>query len=102
MSGQARESSEEAWKPPVLREEQVWNLDHTLAAVAGQGIRMLRERDYGHPGSVTNEEWRDILDRMASGFEQYASAEVRSEDADMDALNTSLDLLRQWFPHLWD
>jgi hypothetical protein len=86
----------------LLADEQIWSLDNTLARVIGAGVRRLREMDHGHPGQLTQDGWREILDEMVSGFEQYAAAEDASEDPDYAALEHSLDLFKTWFCHLWD
>ena len=87
---------------PVLTDQLVWNLDTTLAQILAQGIGRLREMDHGHPAGLAHEDWLGILREMAAGFQQYADADLNCSDADYDKLNRSLDLLREWFPHLWD
>jgi len=88
---------------PVLDETHTWNLDDTLAQVIGQGVRLLRQRQIAFPPTVTAEQWDDILDEMAEGFETWhTTRHVRRNDEALPKLNRSLDLLREWFPHLWD
>lgn len=87
---------------PALTDKLVWNLDNTFAQILAQGVRRLREMDHGHPVTTTPEGWHAILDEMADGFQRYADADACGVDADYELLNRSLDLLREWFPHLWD
>jgi hypothetical protein len=84
---------------PVLSDELVWNLDTTLAQILAQGIGRLREMDHGYPGALTEASWHAILEEMVAGFQSYA--EARDHVPDFGRLNKSLDLLREWFPHLW-
>lgn len=88
---------------PKLTGELLWNLDNTLAQILAQSIRDFRTLQHGYPALFDDQkEWLAVLDEMADGFQAYADADSRGENADYDKLNRSLDLLRKWFPHLWD
>ena len=88
---------------PVLVAAHTWNLDDTLAQVIAQGVRLLRERQVAFPPTLTPDEWDAVLDEMAEGFEAWhQTRHVRRNDEALPKLNRSLDLLREWFPHLWD
>lgn len=90
--------------PPVpkLDVEHLWSLDVSLAAILADAIPRLRDLDHGHPYGLTLDEWRTTLTEMADGFAQYAESDKTGFDPDVDKLNRSLDLLKQWYMHLWD
>lgn len=87
-------------KIPIIEDELVWNLHVTLAQILAQSVGRLREMDHGYPVTLTTDSWRAVLDEMVDGFQQYADS--GDHYPDYDKLNRSLDLLREWFPHLWD
>lgn len=100
---QPQQSESDIPPVPVLADEHIWNLDVTLAAIIAQGVRRLSEFDNGYPafpGADTMEEWRAVLAEMADGFEEYATE--KRDVLDYAGVERSLDLLRAWFPHLWD
>jgi len=47
-------------------------------------LKLLKERNMGYPGGLTNEEWHDILDKMIWSFENHDNGPnpIYSEDYD--------------------
>lgn len=41
-----------------------WNLNHTISVVAYPLLKRFRELQCGHPATLTQEEWDEILDQM--------------------------------------
>lgn len=90
-------------------DRDVWNLDSYVARVVSGGVRQLITELHGWPGEpMTFEEWKGILDTIATGFEAHlALDDVPYGDDDRRA-----DLERQWqegsrlfvewFGGLWD
>lgn len=87
----------------------VWSFDTYLAQVIAGGVRELAGNLHGCPPALVDgddvdagcERWAQILDEIAMGFEHWATNDTRGAD-DLAELNRSLDLLRQWWGHLWD
>lgn len=79
-----------------------FGFDTYLAGVIAGGVQELRDREIGHPGTLTADEWNRILDEIVAGFRQYHAADASGHDPDYDAVDHSLGLLREWWPHLWD
>lgn len=66
-------------------------------------LRELKD-GHSHPMHLIEGEWRDILEKMAQGFE--AGRRLRDgldiELGDEDKFNRAMDLFREWFFDLWD
>lgn len=45
-----------------------WSLDYTLAMIIHPALVAFRANHCGYPGSITPEEWIDILDKMIYAF----------------------------------
>jgi hypothetical protein len=92
---------------PVVTQEQAWSLDDHLARVIADGVHILRhanpetDEPNGHPSKITSERWNEILECIETGFQSYIDADA-SDDYDVAAYERAWDLLREWFPDLWD
>ena len=88
--------------------EDVWSFDTYLAEAIVYGIRELRRVQHGYPAEMSSyEEWDAILAEMEEGFEliadwdwPYDPDEVLVE-ANRAKCQRALDLLHQYFHHLW-
>jgi hypothetical protein len=98
--------------------EDLWSFDTYLAGVIAAGCRELAEISHGAPGALlptdgsnpsgvdespeafeqAMEEWREILDTIATGFEAYAD----SEDLEAPGFQVAFAKLRMWWGALWD
>ena len=45
-----------------------WSLDHTLALIIHPALLEFKKDLSGHPATLTEEEWNDILDKMIFSF----------------------------------
>lgn len=89
-----------------------WNLGDCLAYWLPDAVRRIADgHSYpGVDGAATPEEWQDVLERIARGFEAWT--EINDVDTDwqdkelMAKLETEYDegieLFAKWFGHLWD
>ena len=103
----AREAETKHEIPPIeVTREHAWSLEHFLAGAIAQGTAHIRDANngqpYGHPGDITLEEWRKILDEISTGFQQYHDSDAKGEEPDYEKLKHSLDLFSRWYCHLWD
>jgi len=82
--------------------EDTWNLDSYLSGVIASSIEHLRDHGNGYPADLAEEGWKDVLTRISAGFRANAEpANVESPVANRD-LDEAFNLLRRWFPCLWD
>lgn len=87
-------------------DEDVWNLNLHLAGVIAGSVEALRTTGHCHPHELTEEEWDDILQRIALGFRAFAviyedrAPELHEER--LTSLKEASQLLERWLPHLDD
>lgn len=80
-----------------------WNLDTYISQVLGEALIHLRDHTQGYPSNITEEEWSDILTRMASGFTRWADHFDDPDEQDAyRQVRASIRLMHRWFGHLWD
>jgi hypothetical protein len=75
-----------------------------LAAFIADGVEKMAAFGNGYPGELTFEDWQAICAEMVAGFRGFAKhwgSDTEGPET-IENLNKSLDLLRAWFPHLWD
>lgn len=104
----------------------VWSIDVHLANVIPQMVRQLKEVTHGTPHEMfeeddwddekyeykegalelASEKWARTLEEIAEGFEEYYKLSVEgncSQEAwESEKFNRAFDLLREYFPNLWD
>lgn len=86
-------------------EQDVWQLDRYLAGVMAGAVRHLAATGHGAPHDLEDDEWRQTLDEIAGGFEDYSHAAETSDHYDeqtLAKLRRSLDLMSQYWTDLWD
>ena len=89
---------ERGWAP-----SDIWSMDDYLCFVLAP---MLREmKGSGAPDPLTFEQWDDILEEMAIGFDRWGGHfelhDREDEDAAYKAVRRSLTLMRRYFGSLW-
>lgn len=64
--------------------EQVWEFRMWHSEIVVPRLKLLKERNMGYPGGLTNEEWHDILGKMIWSFENndVHISPIYSEDYD--------------------
>jgi hypothetical protein len=72
-----------------------------LAAFIADGVEKMAAFGNSYPPDLTFECWQEICAEIVAGFRGYVQ-ESGLDDESSENLNKSLDLLRAWFPHLWD
>jgi len=53
-------------------EEELWSLDHHLAKLIYPRLKTFKESSPVHPAPYTEDEWKDILQKMIDAFEWAA------------------------------
>ena len=82
-------------------EEDWWDLDSFLARLLPVLLRKRKENGHSYPCYMTPEEWDDVLEKIAQGFEE-ATLIMDVGDGDIDKFNEAMDLLKEHFFSLWD
>lgn len=72
--------------------EDTWNFELYLADVISQGVRHLKEHNNGTPDPFSHEEWNEVLEKIASGFE----AAKEQEDIEIKDTETSSEYHLAW------
>jgi hypothetical protein len=83
-----------------LTNVEVWDLHAYLAGTISNAIWRLREAGHSHPVNLTEDQWHDILTRIAEGFASYYVAYEAGEDPERPT--EALNLLSQHWLDLWD
>ena len=77
--------------------EDLWNLDDTIARFVLPRLKAFREQSVGRPGSMSAEEWDEILAMMIEGWEHAITPwENRTDKA-----QEGLMLFAQYLNDLW-
>lgn len=110
--GKEDDKREPEWKAQRLTrgfdDTEMWSLDCTIAKFIAPRLRVFleqAERIEDHPGNVTFQEWKGILEQMIEGFEIYPDHFNWSEeesDANWKKVNKALSLFHKWFFNLWN
>lgn len=84
-----------------------WSGDTFLAKVIGEMAAKYRDDGCGHPASMTEQEWDDILTRISKPLLAYASDKfnVSTNDQEVALMKAAQDALRLFadhFPSFWD
>lgn len=69
--------SKNEWKKALKRidrnskfvEGELYNLDYTFTAFILPRLKAFKEHQIGHPGSLDQSEWHNILDKMIHAFQ---------------------------------
>jgi hypothetical protein len=87
----------------------LWDMWGYLSGLIGRMCRDLAENIHGCPARLAEpdvdagcEKWKAILAEIAEGFEAAERADKEGEDPPVEAVNRSLDLLKEWWFDLWD
>ena len=91
-----------------VKDDELWNLDVTLAKLIFPYIKKFREVHIGHPSSITDKQWEEILDDIVWSFENYEISnpyDYRIQRNKYDKYEIKkqkgIDLFSEWFRSLW-
>jgi hypothetical protein len=91
-----------------------WGLDSYLTEIILPVLKFLRKDGNGYPSKLTDEEWKDVLDKMIIGFQElhdegYMEGEWETYTWDKNRLiahqkkvNEGLKLFSRHFQNLWN
>ncbi len=102
----------EAYKQQRLErgfdDSELWSLDCTIAEFIAPRLKVFLEQAEqieDHPGQITFQEWKGILEQMIEGFEIYPNHFNWTEeesDANWKKVDKALSLFHKWFFNLWN
>ena len=87
---------------------EMWSLDCTIAKFIAPRLKVFLEQAEqieDHPGQITFQEWKVILEQMIEGFEIYPNHFHWTEeesDANWRKVDKALSLFHKWFFNLWN
>jgi len=80
---------------------ELWNLDGTIAKFIYPRLKAFAECSDGiHPDGLSQEEWREILNKMVVGFELMSSDQIKTEEEE-NIEDEALKLFSEYFTCLW-
>ena len=83
-------------------DSETWSLDSTIAKFILPRLIRFKEINAGYPGTVSEQEWDDILDRMILAFSLLASdAAFVTAKEDQEKIDEGLALFAKWYQYLW-
>lgn len=110
--GREDDHREHEWKAQRLTrgfdDTELWSLDCTITKFIAPRLKVFLEKTEqieDHPGNITFQEWKGILEQMIEGFEIYPDHFNWSEeesDANWKKVDKALSLFHKWFFNLWN
>lgn len=110
--GDENDEREPEWKAQRLTRgfdnTEMWSLDCTIAKFIAPRLKVFLEQAEqieDHPGQITFQEWKGILEQMIEGFEIYPNHFHWTEeesDANWKKVDKALSLFHKWFFNLWN
>lgn len=85
--------------------KDTWSFDEYLAKVIAGGVKELRDRNFGYPRGLDQDEWKAILTDIVDGFELYTKHQYTYKeipDKDQAKIDEAWHLLQEYFSGLWD
>lgn len=110
--GDENDEREPEWKAQRLTrgfdDTEMWSLDCTIAEFIAPRLKVFKEQAEqieDHPGQITFQEWKSILEQMIEGFELYPNHFHWTEeesDTNWKKVDKALSLFHKWFFTLWN
>lgn len=84
-------------------DSDTWNLDDTIARFVLPRLKRFSEVRGGYPANITDEEWREIIDKIlwSIGFVADGKHYCCSDEEESKRLDEGLQLFGEWFLNLW-
>lgn len=85
-----------------VHDEEVWNLDHTIAQFVLPRLKRLKKIQQGHPADLTPEAWEYRLDIMIEAFEEVLKEWDTDYEPNEWKIAKGLTFFANFFRALWD
>ena len=87
-------------------DSMVFNLDYGFVELYREILKDFKENLHGYPGTMTEEEWDDVLDEMIGNLDRIYYVLFKSDNDDADLVEQEKDrffeLFKEHFWSLWD
>lgn len=87
-------------------DSMVFNLDYGFVELYREILKDFKENLHGYPGTMTEEEWNDVLDEMIGNLDRMYYVLFKSDNDDADLVEQEKDrffeLFKEHFWSLWD
>lgn len=81
----------------------LWNVNTYIAKVIADVMQEWLKRGISsYKGSMTEEEWADVLVKIQNGFSEYRNHAYSDVELDVAKVDEALALLKEHFYDLWD
>lgn len=81
----------------------LWNVNTYIAKVIADVMQEWLKRGISsYKGSMTEEEWDDVLVKIQNGFSEYRNHAYSDVELDVAKVDEALALLKEHFYDLWD
>lgn len=110
--GKETDKREPEWRAQRLTrgfdDTEMWSLDCTITKFIAPRLKVFLEKAEqigDHPGNITFQEWKGILEQMIEGFEIYPDHfdwTAEESDANWKKVDKALSLFHKWFFNLWN
>lgn len=82
-------------------DSELWNLDLTIAEFVLPRLKAFSEYNSSHPASLTEEQWKEALNKMARAFELCVD-DKNDHYFGEDEFIEGMKLFVEYYSHLWD
>lgn len=87
-------------------DSMVFDMNDTFIELYREILKDFKENLHGYPGTMTEEEWNDILDEMIGSLDRMYYVLFKSDNDDADLVEQEKDrffeLFKEHFWSLWD
>jgi hypothetical protein len=85
-----------------IEPHDTWSMDCTLAMIIHPMLVQLKATQHGHPASLTEQEWNEILDEMIWAFGHKSKEMDAGDNETQERLTNAFMLFGKYYENLWD
>ena len=85
-----------------IEPHDTWSMDCTLAMIIHPMLVQLKATQHGHPASLTEQEWDQILDEMIWAFGHKSKEMDAGDNETQERLTNAFMLFGKYYENLWD
>ncbi len=81
-------------------DSDTWNLDKTVSEFVLPRLKRFKELNDGTPGTLQEEEWLEIIDKMILAFELHSKKDIGTSEH-QNEIKEGLSLFAEYYECLW-
>ena len=85
-----------------IEPHDTWSMDCTLAMIIHPMLVQLKATQHGHPATLTEQEWNQILDEMIWAFGHKSKEMDAGDNETQERLTNAFMLFGKYYENLWD